>query len=44
MTLEDIENEKQAFAEAALRAKKTGFDCVELCGSAGSVFLTFSEY
>jgi 2,4-dienoyl-CoA reductase (NADPH2) len=35
MTLEDIENEKVAFADAALRAKKTGFDCVELCGSAG---------
>ncbi len=35
MTLEDIENEQHAFADAALRAKKAGFDSVEICGSAG---------
>ncbi|MBD3254537.1 MAG: NAD(P)-binding protein [Candidatus Lokiarchaeota archaeon] len=35
MTKEDIENEQNAFAEAALRAKKSGFDAVEICGSAG---------
>ncbi|TFG22684.1 MAG: NADH:flavin oxidoreductase [Promethearchaeota archaeon] len=35
MTLEDIKNEEQAFADAALRAKKAGFDCTEICGSAG---------
>jgi len=35
MNKEDIENEQIAFAEAALRAKKSGFDAVEICGSAG---------
>ena len=35
MNLEDIKREQQAFADAALRAKKAGFDCVEICGSAG---------
>ena len=35
MTLEDIIREQKAFADAAERAKKAGFDCVEICGSAG---------
>ena len=35
MTLEDIKNEQQAFADAALRSQKAGFDCTEICGSAG---------
>jgi len=35
MTVEDIKREQQAFADAALRAKKSGFDCVEICGNAG---------
>jgi len=35
MTLEDIKREQQAFADAAVRAKKAGFDCVEICGNAG---------
>ncbi|MFO8020060.1 MAG: FAD-dependent oxidoreductase [Promethearchaeia archaeon] len=35
MTLEEIEQEQKAFADAALRAQKAGFDCVEICGSAG---------
>ncbi len=35
MTLEDIRNEQQAFADAALRAKKAGFDSLEICGNAG---------
>ncbi len=35
MALEDIENEQQAFADAAIRAKKAGFDSIEICGSAG---------
>ncbi|MEJ2278911.1 MAG: NADH:flavin oxidoreductase [Candidatus Lokiarchaeota archaeon] len=41
MTLEDIEREKKAFAEAALRAKKSGFDCVEVCANAGYLFAQF---
>lgn len=35
MTLDDIKNEQQAFAEATLRAKKAGFDAVEICANAG---------
>ena len=35
MTIEEIEQEQQAFADAALRAQEAGFDCVEICGSAG---------
>jgi len=35
MDMEDIKREQQAFADAAVRAQKSGFDCVEICGSAG---------
>ena len=35
MTLEDIEREQQAFVDASLRAKKAGFDAVEICANAG---------
>ncbi len=35
MTLEDIKREQQAFADAALRAKKAGFNAVEICANAG---------
>jgi len=35
MTDEDIEREQKAFADAALRAKKAGFDAVEVCANAG---------
>lgn len=35
MTLEDIQREQQAFVSAALRAKKAGFDAVEICANAG---------
>lgn len=35
MTLEDIKREQQAFADASVRAKKAGFDAVEICGNAG---------
>lgn len=35
MTIEDIKTEQQAFADGALRVKKSGYDCVEICGSAG---------
>ncbi|MFX1353649.1 MAG: FAD-dependent oxidoreductase [Promethearchaeota archaeon] len=35
MTLEDIEREKQAFADATVRAKESGFDAVEICANAG---------
>lgn len=35
MTLEDIEREKKAFTDAAVRAVKSGYDCIEICGSAG---------
>jgi 2,4-dienoyl-CoA reductase (NADPH2) len=35
MTLEDIEREQQAFADATVRAKKAGFDAVEICANAG---------
>jgi len=35
MTLEDIEREQQAFVDSAKRIQKAGFDCVEVCGSAG---------
>ncbi|TXT62495.1 MAG: Metal reductase [Promethearchaeota archaeon] len=35
MSIEEIKREQTAFAEAALRAKESGFDAVEICGSAG---------
>ncbi len=35
MSLEDIAREQQAFASAAVRAKKAGFDAVEICANAG---------
>jgi len=35
MTMEDIEREQQAFADSTVRAKKAGFDCVEICANAG---------
>ena len=35
MTFEDIEREQQAFADATVRAKKAGFDAVEICANAG---------
>ena len=41
MTLEDIEREKKAFAEAAIRAKKAGFDAVEVCANAGYLMTQF---
>jgi 2,4-dienoyl-CoA reductase (NADPH2) len=41
MTIEDIEREKNAFADAAVRAKKSGFDCVEICANAGYLFAQF---
>ncbi|MBD3338157.1 MAG: NAD(P)-binding protein [Candidatus Lokiarchaeota archaeon] len=35
MTMEDIEREQQAFADATVRAQKSGFDAVEICANAG---------
>jgi len=35
MTLEDIKREQQAFVSATERAKKSGFDAVEICANAG---------
>jgi len=35
MTLEDIKREQQAFVDASLRAKKAGFDALEICANAG---------
>jgi 2,4-dienoyl-CoA reductase (NADPH2) len=35
MTMEDIKREQQAFSDAAVRAKKAGFDAVEICANAG---------
>jgi 2,4-dienoyl-CoA reductase (NADPH2) len=43
MTLEDIQAEKKAFADAAVRAKKAGFDAVELCANAGYLFSQFTS-
>jgi len=43
MTLEDIKTEQQAFADAAIRAKKAGFDAVELCANAGYLFSQFTS-
>ncbi|MFX0153409.1 MAG: FAD-dependent oxidoreductase [Candidatus Hodarchaeota archaeon] len=41
MTLEDIKREQQAFADATIRAKKAGFDAVEICANAGYLFTQF---
>lgn len=41
MTLEDIKREQQAFAGATVRAKKAGFDAVEICANAGYLFTQF---
>jgi 2,4-dienoyl-CoA reductase (NADPH2) len=41
MNLEDIEREQKAFAEAALRTKKAGFDAVEICANAGYLMTQF---
>lgn len=41
MTHEDIKTEQQAFADAAVRIQKAGFDCVEICGSAGYLMSQF---
>lgn len=41
MTLEDIDREQQAFADASIRAKKAGFDAIEICASAGYLFAQF---
>lgn len=43
MTLEDIEKEQQAFANATVRAKKAGFDAVEICANAGYLFSQFTS-
>ncbi|MFX1504335.1 MAG: FAD-dependent oxidoreductase, partial [Promethearchaeota archaeon] len=43
MTLEDIKKEQQAFADASLRAKKSGFDAVEICANAGYLFSQFTS-
>jgi 2,4-dienoyl-CoA reductase (NADPH2) len=41
MTIEDIKREQQAFADATIRAKKSGFDAVEICANAGYLFTQF---
>jgi len=43
MTLEDIKTEQQAFADATVRAKKAGFDAVEICANAGYLFSQFTS-
>ncbi len=35
MTMEDIKREQKAFSDATVRAKKAGFDAVEICANAG---------
>ncbi len=41
MTIEDIERVKEAFAQAALRAKKIGFDLVEIIACTGYLISQF---
>jgi len=41
MTVDDIKETQKAFADAALRAKKAGFDGVEIIGSAGYLITQF---
>lgn len=41
MSTEDIKREQQAFADATVRAKKAGFDAVEICANAGYLFDQF---
>ena len=41
MTIDEIKEVINNFAEAAARAKKAGFDIVELCGSAGYLISQF---
>jgi 2,4-dienoyl-CoA reductase (NADPH2) len=43
MTLKDIKKEQQAFANASLRAKASGFDAVEICANAGYLFSQFTS-
>jgi len=43
MTLEDIKREQQAFADASIRAKKAGFDAIEICANAGYLFSQFTS-
>ncbi len=43
MTLEDIKREQQAFADAAVRVKKAGFDATEICANAGYLFTQFTS-
>ncbi len=43
MTIEDIKQEQQAFAEATVRAKKAGFDAVEIAGSNGFLLAQFES-
>ena len=41
MTIEDIKTEQQAFADATVRAKKAGFDAVEICSNSGYLMTQF---
>ncbi len=43
MTFEDIKREQQAFADASVRAKKSGFDAVEICANAGYLMTQFAS-
>ena len=43
MTPEDIKREQQAFADASIRAKKAGFDAIEICANAGYLFSQFTS-
>ncbi|MFW9875157.1 MAG: FAD-dependent oxidoreductase [Candidatus Thorarchaeota archaeon] len=43
MTLEDIKREQQAFTDATVRARKAGFDAIEICANAGYLFSQFTS-